>query len=71
VRRPGLVIEVMYDPEKYDGRAIHEAVIEDLAEWLAERDLFGGFRRITYDEQGDVIGGQCDKCGQPKVEAKP
>ena len=56
-RRPGLEIEVGFDPEKYDGQAIPEAIVEDLMEWLAERSLFGSVARVVYDEQGNMKGG--------------
>jgi len=59
----------MYEPDRYDGQAIPEALTIDLLEWLAERHLYGGFRRIEYSEDGTVKGGcykdGCDVADEP------
>jgi hypothetical protein len=53
VERPGLDAELIFDPVDYDGKAIPHSLVEDLAQWCAARNLFGGFKRVRYDANGD------------------
>lgn len=50
---PGLTASLIWEPETGEKRPIPDALLNDLIDWCAERGLFGGFKLVTWNENGE------------------